>query len=138
MAWKCYSCGTKNPNKADTCAKCGGNVAAPKSFYLTWVIGGGVFFTVFYLIGTFAGGVVVATIAAPEEPAVLAEVNAAKQADAPVATSLTEVTPEQAIAARAVATEKAKKAMSPALRELITWIFAALLFIKSEVIVGFM
>ena len=138
MAWKCYSCGTKNPNRADTCSKCGGNVAAPRSFYLTWVFGGGIIFCLFYLIGTFAGGVVVATIATPEDQAVIAEINATKKPGDPIVKALSEPKPEQVTAARAIAIEKAKKAMSPVLRELVTWIFPALLFILSGVIVGFM
>lgn len=138
MAWKCYSCGTKNPNRADTCSKCGGNVAAPKSFYIGWVFGGGVIFALFYLVGTFAGGVVVAAISAPKDAAVLTELNASKKAEDPVANSLTEVKPEQVTAAKAVAAEKTKKAMSPVLRGLITWVFPAVLFVLSGLLVGFM
>jgi hypothetical protein len=138
MAWKCYSCGTKNPNSADTCSKCGGNVAAPKSFYIGWVIGGGFIFALFYMVGTFAGGVVVAALASPKDPAILAEVNASKKAEDPIAESLSEVKPEQVIAAKAVALDKAKNAMSPVLRAFITWIFPAILFILSGALVGFM
>jgi hypothetical protein len=138
MAWKCYSCGTKNPNRVDTCSKCGGNVAAPRSFYVSWVFGGGIIFALFYLIGTFAGGVVVASIAAPKDPAIIVELNASKKPDEPIVKSLMEVKPDQVTAARAIAAEKAKKAMSPVLRGLITWIFPALLFVLSGIIVGFM
>jgi hypothetical protein len=138
MAWKCYSCGTKNPNRADTCSKCGGNVAAPRSFYIAWVFGSGVIFAIFYLIGTFAGGVVIATIASPKDPAVIAELNAARKPGDAVVMALSEAKPEQVTAARAVAAEKAKKAMSPVLRQSLTWIFPAFLFVLSGVLVGFM
>jgi ribosomal protein L40E len=138
MAWKCYSCGTKNPNSADSCSKCGGNVAAPKSFYVGWVFGGGVIFAIFYLIGTFAGGVVIATIAAPQDATVIAEINATKKAGDAVVLALGEAKPEQVVAARAVAAEKSIKAMSPVLRNLFTWIFPAFLFVLSGVLVGFM
>ena len=138
MAWNCYSCGTKNPNSADTCSKCGGNVAAPKSFYVTWVFGGAFIFAAFYMIGTFAGGVVVATIAAPDDQTVIAQLNSTKKAgDLPVKT-LTDVKPEQITAARAVATENAKAAMSPVLREIVTWIFPLFLFVLAGMLVGFM
>jgi hypothetical protein len=138
MAWNCYSCGTKNPNSSDTCSKCGGNVAAPKSFYMGWVFGGGVIFALFYMVGTFAGGVVVAALATPKDDVVLAEVNASKKAEDPIAASLSEVKPEQVTAAKAVALEKGKKAMSPVLRGFITWILPAVLFILSGALVGFM
>ena len=138
MAWKCYSCGTKNPNSSDTCSKCGGNVAAPKSFYVGWVLGGGVIFALFYLVGTFAGGVVVSMITAPPDRAVLAELNASKKAEDPSYASLNEARPEQVTAARAVAAEKSKKAASPVLRGLITWVVPAILFVLSGMLVGFM
>jgi hypothetical protein len=138
MAWKCYSCGTKNPNSADTCSKCGGNVAAPRSFYVGWVIGGGLIFALLYLVGTFAGGVVVAAIAAPDDKAVLAQVNASKKSEDPVAQSLTEANPEQVIAAKAVALQKEIAAMSSVLRGFITWVFPAVLFVLAGLLVGFM
>ena len=59
MGWSCYSCGTKNPNSADECQKCGGTVAAPSNFYIGWVFGGAIFFLVVYIAGTLAGGVLV-------------------------------------------------------------------------------
>ena len=138
MAWKCYSCGTKNPNSADTCSKCGGNVAAPKSFYIGWVIGGGFIFALFYLVGTFAGGVVIAAMAAPDDKAVLAQINASKKTEDPIAVSLSEVKPEQIIASKAVALEKNTRAMSSVLRGLITWVIPAILFILGGALVGFM
>jgi hypothetical protein len=126
------------PNSADTCSKCGGNVAAPRAFYLGWVFGGGVIFLICYMIGTFAGGVIVESMSAATDEQILTEINATRKAGDPAVKSLLEVKPEQVIAVRAVVTSRAKAAMSPAVRGILAWVFPAFLFVLAGIIVGFM
>ena len=77
MPWRCYTCGTKNPNSADTCKECGGNVAAPSKFYLHWVFGSAVFFFVVYMAGTFFGGTLLEVAATPTDSEVMSHAKAA-------------------------------------------------------------
>ena len=137
MAWTCYSCGTKNPNSADQCQKCGGTVAAPRSFYIIWIFGGAVFFFITYLAGVLAGGVLVESVVAPEGDAVLAEVNAGLGEKVDPFGSLDTVPPDKTAAAKASLIARAKAEMSPALRGVLQWLFPVLLFIISGAIVGF-
>jgi hypothetical protein len=137
MAWNCYSCGTKNPNSADQCLKCGGTVAAPRSFYVQWVFGGAVFFFVVYLAGVLAGGVLVEAVVTPEDGAVLAEVNANLADGAGAYKSLETVEPDKKAGAKASLIARAKAGMSLPLRLILTWLLPVLLFVICGIIVGF-
>ncbi len=137
MAWTCYSCGVKNPKTADVCQKCGGSVAAPANFYVQWIFGGAVFFLIFYITGTFAGGVLIESVAVPENSAVLAEINAARKADVPEYKSLETAEPEMLTAAKAVVTEKNKAKMSGLFKGVLYWCFPVVLFVLCGIIVGF-
>jgi hypothetical protein len=137
MAWTCYSCGTKNNNSADQCVKCGGTVAAPRSFYLQWVFGGAVFFLIFYLAGVLAGGVLVETMAAPDSPAILTEVNAHLADGAKPYASIEVVEPEKAAGAKATLIARSKAGMSLPLRLSLNWLLPVLLFVICGIIVGF-
>jgi hypothetical protein len=137
MAWTCYSCGVKNPRSADVCQKCGGSVAAPANFYAQWIFGGAVFFLVFYVTGTFAGGVLIESVAVPENSAILAEINAARKADVPEYKSLETAEPEALTAAKAVVSEKNKAKMSGLLKGVLYWCFPVVLFVLCGIIVGF-
>lgn len=133
MAWTCYSCGTKNSNKDDTCTKCGGNVAAPRSFYIHWIFGGAAFFFITYVTGVFIGGTLVEVSVSPEE----AEVLAVAKSMGFSAKSALELKPEEAKAAKKQVTDKARAEMSPVLRNLLYWFIPFLLFIVCGAIVGF-
>ncbi len=133
MPWKCYNCGTKNLNSEDACSNCGGNVAAPKSFYIHWVFGGAAFFLVVYIIGVFVGGTLVELAAAPTEADVLA---AAKAAD-PKVENIKTLKPEALDKAEAAALAKTKSEMSPIFKQLTFWFLPFILFMVCGVIVGF-
>jgi hypothetical protein len=133
MPWRCYSCGTKNPNKSDTCEACGGNVAAPRSFYLHWVLGGAAFFLVTYLVGTFIGGTLVELSVTPDDATILA----AARANGVKAESAMALKPEEAKEARDAIIAKAKLGMSPAARYFLHWFLPAILFAVCGAIVGF-
>ncbi len=133
MSWTCYSCETKNPNSADACSKCGGNVAAPSNFYLQWVFGGAAFFFVTYLAGVFIGGTLVEFKVSPSDPEIFAM---AKTQGAEVG-SVMELKPDQAKAAKATLVAKAKAEMSPFMMYFTYWFISFLLFIVCGAIVGF-
>ncbi len=133
MPWKCYSCETKNPNSRDECKNCGGNVAAPRSFYIHWVFGGGIFFLVTYLVGIFVGGTLVEVAVAPAD----AEVFAIAKAKGATASSILELKPEELKAARKAVVAKGKAAMSPLVRNLLLWFLPVILFVVCGAIVGF-
>jgi len=137
MAWKCYSCGTNNPNDADVCQKCGGTVAAPKSFYVHWIFGGAVFFFIVYLAGTMAGGVLVEAYVAPSKDAILAEANLLKKDAEPEIKTLDSIKPDERAAAKASAVAKAKEKTSAVIQGVLFWIFPAILFILCGAMVGF-
>jgi hypothetical protein len=137
MAWTCYSCGTKNNNSADQCVKCGGTVAAPRSFYIQWVFGGAIFFFVTYLAGVLAGGVLVEAWVSPEPDAVLAEVNANLAEGVSAYKAIDTVEPDKIAGAKASLIAKSKAALSPVLRISLTWLLPALLFVICGIIVGF-
>ncbi len=137
MAWKCYSCGTSNPNDADMCQKCGGTVAAPKSFYVVWIFGGAVFFFIVYLAGTLAGGTLVEAAVAPEAEEIIVEANALKKDHDPEIKSVDTLEPEALAAAKASAVSKAKESMSSVLKGVLYWVLPVLLFILCGIIVGF-
>ncbi len=135
MAWACYSCGTKNSNSLDACQKCGGNVAAPRNFYLHWVFGGAAFFLITYLLGVFVGGVLVEISVAPEENAVY---DTAKKMGLGVgANSAMELKPDEAKAAKEKLIAKGKERMPPVKRHLLQWFLPAILFIGCGILVGF-
>ena len=137
MAWNCYSCGNKNPDSADSCAKCGGTVAAPRSFYVQWVFGGAIFFFITYLAGVLAGGVLVEAVVSPEDKAVLAEVNAKLAEGAEACKSLETVEPDKIAGAKASIIARDKAQMSLALRLALSWLLPALMFVICGIIVGF-
>jgi hypothetical protein len=133
MAWTCYSCGTKNPNSAAECQKCGGTVAAPRSFYIQWIFGGALFFVIFYLVGTFIGGILVEFAAAPSE----ADILAAAQAAGVKSKSVDTLEPEQLSKAKTAAINRAKEGMSGVVKGVLYWFLPGLLFLICGVIVGF-
>jgi hypothetical protein len=137
MGWKCYSCGTENSNKEAMCTKCGNTVAAPSSFYVHWIFGAAMFFMVFYLAGTMAGGVLVEAISAPQDEDVLIKGNQLRKEGTSEFKSIMEMNFEEQAAARALAGQEAKSAMSPVLRGLIQWTLPVILFILCGIIVGF-
>ncbi len=133
MAWTCYSCGTKNSNKADACSKCGGNTAAPSSFYIQWVFGGAVFFLVTYLAGVFIGGTLVEVQVTPSDTEILAKA----KAQGAEAKSALELQPEQAKKAKKTLIAEAKAEMSPFKMYFTYWFIAFITFIVCGGIVGF-
>ena len=137
MAWKCYSCGTDNSNKDAVCTKCGNTVAAPRRFYSNWIWGAALFFFIFYLAGTMAGGVIVEAVAAPNEATLLRLSNQLGMQDGKTYKNLLQVEPERLAAARAVGIHYNKKAMSPALKLALQWTLPVILFIICGLIVGF-
>ena len=137
MGWKCYSCGTENSKEDAVCKNCGNTVAAPKSFYSVWILGSAFFFMVFYMAGTMAGGVLVEAVATPSNDTVLAIANEQRSSGSEKFKSLLQLKPEQMTAAKAVAVQKAKSAMSPVVVGIIQWFFPAVLFVLSGIIVGF-
>jgi len=139
MTWACYSCGTKNPNSADQCQKCGGTVAAPRSFYVGWIFGGGIFFLVFYLAGTLAGGVLVEFAAAAEDADIVSYANDNRKEDESKIDKIEQLgnEPERFAAAKAAVIERNKAALSKFVKELIYWCLPALLFVICGIIVGF-
>jgi len=137
MSWTCYNCSEKIPNSADVCPKCGGTVAAPSSFYVHWIFGAAAFFFIFYLTGTLAGGVIIESVAKPEDSAVLAAANAARGEETPQFSSLADLEADQITAAKAIATQKSKEQMSPIIKGLLFWIFPVVLFVLCGIIVGF-
>jgi hypothetical protein len=137
MAWTCYSCGAKNPGSADQCLKCGGTVAAPRSFYVQWVFGGAIFFFVTYLAGVLAGGVLVEAVVAPKPDAVLTEVNAHLEEGVKPYASLEGAEPDKVAGAKASLVFWAKAEMSPALSISLAWLLPVLLFVICGIIVGF-
>ncbi|HUT77922.1 MAG TPA: hypothetical protein VM285_09565 [Polyangia bacterium] len=137
MAWTCYSCGIKNTNSADQCVKCGGTVAAPRSFYIQWVFGGAIFFFVVYLAGVLAGGVLVEATVAPESAQILVEVNSNLAGDTKAYPSIEVVEPEKVAGAKAALIARAKAEMSPVVRIMLAWLLPALLFVICGIIVGF-
>jgi len=134
MAWVCYSCGTKNPNSLDTCKSCGGNTAAPSSFYFHWVFGGMVIFFLMYLIGTFVGGTLIEVMVSPTDEQVVAE--AAAQGHK--VKSAMELEPDQASAAKTAVVARGKEAMSSAVYGAVLWALPLLLFLVGGIIMGFM
>jgi hypothetical protein len=139
MGWSCYSCGTKNPNSADQCQKCGGTVAAPRSFYIGWIFGGGMFFLVTYIAGTLAGGVLVEFVASPENEDILAYANANKQEGETDAKSVEHLAnePERLAAAKAAVIERNKSKLSSFTKGLVYWCLPVVLFVICGIIVGF-
>jgi hypothetical protein len=137
MAWSCYSCQTKIPNSVDQCPKCGGTVAAPRSFYLQWVFGGAIFFFITYLAGTLAGGTLVAFAATPDDAVVLEQVNASLEQGASTYKSIETVEPDKLAAAKAVVVLRAQEQMSKVVYGLLFWVLPALLFVICGIIVGF-
>ena len=137
MAWTCYSCGTKNPKSADVCTSCGGTVAAPSSFYIHWIFGGAVFFFVFYMAGTLAGGVPRRGGGQPGRRDGAGGGQRGPEDGSAPWDSIDAVDPDAKTAARAVATEKAKAALSPALKGVLYWILPVVLFVLCGIIVGF-
>jgi len=137
MAWSCYSCNTKIPNSVDQCPKCGGTVAAPRSFYIQWVFGGAIFFFIAYLAGTLAGGTLVAFVATPDDAVVLEQVNADLKEGMSTYTSIETVEPDKVAAAKAVVLLKAQEEMSAVLFGLLFWVLPVLLFVICGAIVGF-
>ncbi|MCP4604104.1 MAG: hypothetical protein GY847_26875 [Proteobacteria bacterium] len=133
MSWTCYSCGTKNPNKADACENCGGNVAAPRSFYVHWIFGGAAFFFVTYLIGAFLGGTLVEVKVAPTD----AQVLATAKAQGVTAKTMLDLKPEESKAAKSAVVAKAKADTSPIVMNLIYWFLPFILFIVCGAVVGF-
>jgi len=139
MGWACYSCGTKNPNSADQCQKCGGTVAAPSSFYVGWIFGGGIFFFVFYLAGTMAGGVLVEFAASPEDKDIIAYANDNMKEGESKVEKIEQLgnEPERLAAAKAAVIQRNKAGMSSIVQGLLYWILPVLLFIICGIIVGF-
>lgn len=139
MGWKCYSCGTKNPNSADMCQKCGGTVAAPRDFYVGWIFGGAIFFLVFYIAGTMAGGVLVEFAASPEDKDIVAYANDNRKEGESEVEQIEQLgnEPERLAAAKAAVIERNKAAISSVVKALIYWILPVLLFVICGIIVGF-
>jgi len=138
MAWKCYSCGNANPNDADVCQKCGGTVAAPKSFYVVWIFGGAIAFFLVYLAGTLAGGVLVEAAAMPRDEQILAEANTLRKEGVPEFKNINTLKPEEKAAAKAIAVSKEKAKMNFICKGVLFWILPVLLFILGGLMVGFM
>ena len=135
MAWSCYSCGTKNSNKEDTCSNCGGNVAAPRSFYVHWIFGGMIFFLVAYVVGAFVGGTLVEVVVSPDEAEILKMAKVEEGEEKPDTTM--KLKPEVLKAAKEAAINKAKKNMSPVLKNLLRWFIPIILFFIFGALVGF-
>ncbi len=137
MSWKCYSCGTENDNKNTECLNCGNTVAAPKNFYYAWIIGSALFFMVFFMAGTMAGGVLVESVATPSQATVLKVANEQRSPNTEKFKTLLQLEPKQLTAAKAVAIAQSKAKMSPLLVGIIQWTLPLLLFILGGLIVGF-
>jgi hypothetical protein len=137
MSWKCYSCGTQNANENAVCSKCGNTVAAPAAFYFKWIPGAALFFAFFYTIGVMAGGVLVEAAAAPDEQAILKAANEKREADKKVYVNLMQLQPEEVAAARAVALQRSRAAMSDATAFALHWTLPIILFFIGGIIVGF-
>lgn len=135
MAWTCYTCGTKISNKEDTCPKCGGNTAAPQSFYIHWIFGGMLFFLVAYVVGAFVGGTLVEVYVSPSESEILKKAKVKEGEEKP--DSIMKLKPEVLKAAKEAAINKAKAKMSPVLRNLIQWFLPMILFFVFGALVGF-
>ena len=133
MSWQCYSCGTKNPNSADTCSQCGGNVAAPSKFYLHWVFGSALFFIAVYMAGTFFGGILLEVAASPTESEIIAHA----KADGAKVDSVISLQPDQLAKAKAKAIEQHKAEMSGATKTMLYWFLPVILVFFCGGIVGF-
>jgi hypothetical protein len=134
MAWTCYTCGTKNSNSADTCKSCGGNTAAPSSFYISWVFGGTVIFLIMYLSGTLIGGTLIEVAAAPTDAKVLAEA----KANGATAKSILTLDADLKKKAKAAVIAKAKAQLSGVLKNVLYWFLPFILFFIGGAVMGFM
>jgi hypothetical protein len=114
-------------------------VAAPRSFYAGWIFGGGIFFFVFYMAGTAAGGVFVEFAASAEDKDIIAYANDnMREGDSKIKEILQLGNdPERLAAAKAAVIARNKAAMSDAAKQIIFWVLPALLFIICGAIVGF-
>lgn len=137
MSWKCYSCGEENANEDAVCKSCGNTVAAPKNFYSIWILGAALFFMIFFMAGTMAGGVLVEAIATPSSDSILKIANDQRDQKTEKFDTLLQLKPEQMTAAKAVAISQAKAKLPPVVVGMVQWFFPAILFILCGLIVGF-
>ncbi len=133
MYWTCKSCGTKNPENAKACGKCGGTTDAPRKFYAGSIFGAAVVFILMYVVGTSVGGTLVAFSLEPTDEQVLAM--AKTQGSEEV--SLMKIGPEDQDKAREAALEKARDQMSSIVRIVLFWFFPLILFPVIGAAVGF-
>jgi hypothetical protein len=133
MPWTCKSCGTKNPDNAPKCGKCGDKTGAPLKFYTSMIFGGGVVFFLMYIIGTFIGGTLVEFSVAPTDEAVFTEAKSLGSE----AKTLESVPNVERAKAKEAAVAKARSQMSVTVRSVLFWFFPLLLFPVCGMAVGF-
>ncbi len=133
MAWTCKSCGTKNPTNALKCGKCGGKDPAPRKISPSWVIGGGVFFFLAYLVGTFLGGMMLAVAVEPSTEDIM---TAAGKLGVDAKT-IEQMAPADQKRAREEALAAAQKSMPKPVKAVLFWFLPLLIIPLGGLVVGF-
>jgi len=133
MAWTCKSCGSKNPTNALKCGKCGGRDPVPRKISPSWIVGGGVFFFLVYVVGTFLGGAMLAFAVEPNEGDIM---QAAAKLEIE-AKSIDQMAPADQRRAREEAIVELQKSMSTPVRAILFWFLPLLIFPLGGLVVGF-
>ena len=132
MSWRCKQCGEENEAGRDVC-ECGLRRAPERRFYLNWVFVTAVFFLVVYMAGTFFGSTLVDVAVTPTDKEILSVANE-KGADVG---SLSELTPKERAAAKAVAVERTRSYKSEGTWHMIYWFLTVILVFFGGGIAGF-
>jgi hypothetical protein len=133
MAWTCKSCGTKNPTNALKCGKCGGKDPVPRKISPSWIAGGGVFFFIAYIVGTFLGGTMLAVAVEPGDEDVM---KAAAKLEIE-AKSIEQMSPADQRRARDEAIVELQKGMARPVRAILFWFLPLLIMPLGGLVVGF-
>lgn len=139
MSWDCNSCGTQNSSDQEVCSKCGSRKGEPpRRFYKRWLFRATFLFTVFYLAGTTLGGLIIATIATPNEAEMLFKANKYRDPGTPEFKSLEELNSDEQTAAKAMARAMKIENMHWWSKPMIQWLLMAFLFVVCGALVGYM
>ncbi|HUT78728.1 MAG TPA: Ran-binding zinc finger domain-containing protein [Polyangia bacterium] len=133
MAWTCKSCGTKNPTNALKCGKCGGKDPAPRKISTSWIVGGGVFFFIAYVVGTFLGGTMLAVAVEPNND----DLMTAGGKLGIEAKTVEQMAPVDQRRARDEAIVELQKGMAKPVRAVLFWFLTLLIIPLGALVVGF-